>query len=134
LSYEQDIAADVERIGWSAVSIADVSPSFVYSVGLMFSLGHPELIVFGLADEGYDVLRAMVEDIRGGRSFAEPGASEGVLAQGSIRRPSGSSVAARVVPRVRHGLLSRTRSHWRTRSRSSLLARPRRSLPFRAAV
>ena len=84
MSYEQDIAADVERIGWSAVSIADVSPSFVYSVGLMFSLGHPELIVFGLADEGYDVLRAMVEDIRGGRSFAEPGASEGVLAQGSI--------------------------------------------------
>jgi hypothetical protein len=61
-----------------------VSPSFVYSVGLMFSLGHPELVVFGLADEGYNILRAMVEDIRGGRSFADPGAYQGVLAQGSI--------------------------------------------------
>jgi hypothetical protein len=84
LSYEQDIAADVERVGWSAISIADVSPPFVYSVGLMFSLAHPELIVFGLGDEGYNVLRAMVEDIRGGRSFAAPGAYDGVLAQGNI--------------------------------------------------
>ena len=54
------------------------------TVGLMFSLGHAELIVFGLGDEGYNVLRAMVEDIRGGRSFADPGAYEGVLAQGFI--------------------------------------------------
>ncbi len=84
MSYEQKIAADVERVGWSAISISDVSPSFVYTVGLMFSLGHPELIVFGLADEGYNVLGAMVEDIRGGRSFASPGTYHGVLAQGSI--------------------------------------------------
>jgi hypothetical protein len=84
LSYERNIAADVERVGWSAISVSDASPSFAYSVGLMFSLKHPELIVFGVADEGHNVLRAMVEDIRGGRSFAEPRAYDGVLAQGRI--------------------------------------------------
>lgn len=84
MSFEQNIAADVERVGWSAISISDVSPPFVYSIGLMFSVGHPELIVFGLADDGYNVLRAMVEDIRGGRSFADPNLYDGVLAQGPI--------------------------------------------------
>jgi len=84
MSYEQKIAADVEQYDWSAVSVSDASPSFVYSVGLMFSLGHPELIIFGLDGEGYYVLRAMVEDIRAGRSFAEPATYDDVLAEGAI--------------------------------------------------
>ncbi len=84
MSDEQDIAADVERVGWSAISIYDASPPFVYTVGLMFSLAHPELIVFGLGDEGYSVLRVMVEELRGGRSFAAQGAFQGVLEHGSI--------------------------------------------------
>jgi len=78
----------MERVGWSAISICDTRPSFVYSVGLMFSLAHPELIVFGLGDEGYNILRAMVEDIRGGRSFATPGAYDRVLSRGKIATKS----------------------------------------------
>jgi hypothetical protein len=82
--HERDIAANVDRVGWSAISVCDIWPSFVYSVGLMFSLNHPELIVFGLDDEGYRVMRAMIEDIRGGRSFASPEAYDGVLVHGKI--------------------------------------------------
>lgn len=84
MTYEQDIAANVDRHSWAAILVYDVSPSFVYSVGLMFSFEHPELIIFGLDDEGRKVLRAIVEDIRSGRSFADPSAYEGVLAEGLI--------------------------------------------------
>jgi hypothetical protein len=84
VSYEQNIANDVERVGWSAISVSDVSPPFIYTVGLMFSLAHPELIIFGLGDAGYDILSAMVEDIRAGRSFASAGKYNGVLASGEV--------------------------------------------------
>jgi len=84
VSHERDIAADVERFGWNAVSVFDHSPPFVYTVGLMFTHEHPELIIFGLREEGYNVLRAMVEEIGKRKSFAEPRAYEGVLKEGFV--------------------------------------------------
>ena len=70
----QEIAASVARNGWAAVSIPS-SPfgPFVYSVGVLTTVGHPELIVFGLdPDTGYSVLAAMVQDIRNGSSQFSP--------------------------------------------------------------
>ncbi len=47
-SPEQVIADNVERYGWHAISIGDVAPPFVYTVGLMQTIGQPEAIIFGL--------------------------------------------------------------------------------------
>ncbi len=84
MAYEKEIADDVDRWGWSAVCVSDTSPPFVYTVGLMFTYDHPELILLGSPDEGHRILAAMVHDIAGGKSFAAPGKHEGVLAEGSI--------------------------------------------------
>ncbi len=84
MSYEKNIADAVAANGWTAISVSDHEPPFVYTVGLMFCHEHPELIVLGLPGEGYGVLAAMVQDIAGGRSFADATTYEGVLAEGSI--------------------------------------------------
>src|SRR5690348_14001480 len=84
MSYEQNIVADLQRTGWSALSISDTSRPFVYTVGLMFSFARPELIIFSLGDNAFKVLRLMVEEIRGGRSFAARGTHENVLGNASI--------------------------------------------------
>ena len=97
MSYEQDIAKGVEKFGWTAIAVSDVSPGFVYSVGLMFTYGHPELILFGLEGRvAYGILQAMVEDIGKGRSFAEAGKYEGVVRKGEI--------GIRVVDETQHEL------------------------------
>src|SRR5262245_39269558 len=90
MPYEDDIGSHVDRHGWSAVCVYDGSPPFIYSVGLMFTAKHPELIIFGLQHEGYNILRAMVEDIRNGRSFAEPATYAGVLRNENVKRISGN--------------------------------------------
>lgn len=66
---EQWVARTVEEKGWAALSIRG-EPPFVYTVGLMFSYGHPELVVFGLGREGHGLLTAIVAEIRVGQSFA----------------------------------------------------------------
>ena len=45
---ESKIHDDVQRYGWHAVSISDIAPPFLYSVGLMKTFNHPEAIIFGL--------------------------------------------------------------------------------------
>ncbi len=84
MNYETKISKDVDKYGWSAIEIRDYAPPFVYTVGLMVSHGHPELIVFGLPNEGYGVLAAMVHDIAEGRSFSSSGEFTGVLTEGLV--------------------------------------------------
>jgi hypothetical protein len=68
-------AEDVREYGWSMASISDHSPPFRYTIGLMETFRHPEVIVFGLdSDNGRALLSALVREIRAGRSFAETGA------------------------------------------------------------
>jgi len=66
------------------VSISDASPTFVYSVGLNFSFNHPEMIIFGLARQGSNILRVMMHEIKAGKSFAEPAVYDGVVVNGLI--------------------------------------------------
>jgi hypothetical protein len=67
-------AEDVRTHGWSLASISDHRPPFQYTIGLMHTFRHPEVIVFGLdAGNGRGLLSGLVRDIRAGRSFAEPG-------------------------------------------------------------
>lgn len=71
---EKEIAEVVREHGWFAASVSDHDPPFLYSIGLMQTEGHPELIVFGLdPSDAHALLSGMVRDIRTGRSYAQPG-------------------------------------------------------------
>ena len=71
---DEEIAEAVRSEGWYALHIPDHQPPFLYSIGLMQTLQHPEFIMFGLeADEIHALFRQLIADIRGGRSYAEPG-------------------------------------------------------------
>src|SRR5690348_10506055 len=70
---DEEFAEDVRAYGWSMASIFDHKPPFQYTVGLMETVHHPELIIFGLEpDNGHALFTGLVRDIRAGRSFSEP--------------------------------------------------------------
>ena len=71
---DHEYAADVRKYGWSAVAVNDHEPPFQYTVGLMHTFGHPEVVVFGLdSGNAHALLSALARHIRAGRSFAAPG-------------------------------------------------------------
>lgn len=71
---EEEIAEVVREFGWYAASINDHEPPFLYTIGLMQTFNHPELIMFGLeADNMHALFSQLARDIRAGRSYAEPG-------------------------------------------------------------
>jgi hypothetical protein len=79
-STDDEIARSVTKYGWHALNVSDADPPFVYTCGLMTTFRHPELIVFGLGGRiGNAILAAVVENLRRGSSFAQPGTYEGVL-------------------------------------------------------
>jgi len=84
MNHDDDIALDVERQGWSRIVVRDAKPPFVYSVGLMYTANHPELILFGLSDAGPEILAGMAYLIREGKSFASPDRYDGVLERGAV--------------------------------------------------
>ncbi len=92
---EQSIAQDVAKNGYSLLSIADHKPPFAYTAGLMFTQGHPEVIIFGLPKSGPDILRAIVKLLHDGKRFDTAG-EYGVL--GVVR------VATRPVHPTQHEL------------------------------
>lgn len=67
---DEEIAKIVERHGWFAAEISDAEPPFLYSIGLMSTHKHPELIVFGLdSDEAYALVAAIIDQIKSGKKF-----------------------------------------------------------------
>jgi len=71
---DDEIAEVVREHGWYALYISDHEPPFLYSIGLMQTCDHPELIVFGLdAGNAHALLSGLIRGIRAGQSFAEPG-------------------------------------------------------------
>ena len=82
MSEDVEIAQSVMANGWHAISVTDHCPEFVYTCGLMTTFCHPKAIILGLNPRAAcSVLEVMVEDIRGGRSFASPGSYDGVLVE-----------------------------------------------------
>jgi hypothetical protein len=76
-----NIAQLAQKHGWAAVGVSDGCPPFVYSVGLLPTFKHPELIVFGLeGGTAHTILSQMVNRIRYKESFAGPAAVSNVLA------------------------------------------------------
>lgn len=71
---DEAFAEDVRVHGWSLAGVGDHKPPFQYTIGLTHTFRHPEVIVFGLdGGNAHALLSALVGEIRGGRSFAEPG-------------------------------------------------------------
>jgi len=71
---DDEFADDVRKYGWSAVAINDHVPPFQYTIGLMRTWNHPELIVFGLdSNNAHALLSGLVRNIRAGQSYANPG-------------------------------------------------------------
>ena len=73
---------NIERFGWSCPIIDDDAegPGFGYSVGLMATLEHPELILFGLRrDRIHGILSGMVKMMREGARFQPRTRHDGVL-------------------------------------------------------
>ena len=66
---EQSISDGVQRDGFRVLAINDHRPPFAYTVGLMFTFQHPELIIFGLQKDGANILRLMAKLIGGGQRF-----------------------------------------------------------------
>jgi hypothetical protein len=95
----EDIANDVREFGYSLLSISDGEPPFVYTVGLMQSCNHPELIAFGLEPgSAGGLVRGLIKLIREGQSFREPGVHTLTNENGQYR------VGFRVVHPTQHPL------------------------------
>lgn len=73
MSPEQSISEGVRKNGFRILTIADPRPPFAYTVGLMFTEQHPELIIFGLREAGPNILRAVIKLIQDGNRFDAPG-------------------------------------------------------------
>ena len=71
-SYDDLIADDVRRLGWSCLTIHDIDPPFAYTVGLMHSYSHPELIIFGRPNDDSAILTVLAAAIRDGSRIDEP--------------------------------------------------------------
>ena len=70
--HELKVLADIEAVGWSLVGVHadDSGPGFAYSIGMMHTLDHPEVIVFGLdLHLMFDLVKGMGRQVRGGRRF-----------------------------------------------------------------
>jgi hypothetical protein len=73
---DDSIASDIERHGWSCLTIHDIEPPFAYTVGLMHTCEHPELILFGRPEDDVAILTDLVAAIRNGNRIDTPAAYE----------------------------------------------------------
>jgi hypothetical protein len=78
--HEQFILDALGRTGWSLISVFDNQPPFTYSIGLMHTFEHPEVVIFGLEIKLMSaIINGIGRMIRGGRRFEEPGLYEDIL-------------------------------------------------------
>ncbi len=74
-----DIDASVTQYGWTAIGVEEYGSPYVYSVGLLYSANHPEIVIAGLPEDGYALLQLLVKLIAEGRSFTLPGIYDDIL-------------------------------------------------------
>jgi hypothetical protein len=77
---DRKILDDIEEYGWHAVNVAQLVdeedewwravPNFAYSIGLLHTYRHPELVVFGTDEKTrHDLLWDLARPIAGGQRF-----------------------------------------------------------------
>jgi hypothetical protein len=79
---EQRVVNDIARHGWHLIQVPPDAegPGFVYSIGMMETLNHPEIVIFGL--DGVmmmQMVNGIGEEIIAGRPFREEGLYDGLL-------------------------------------------------------
>lgn len=71
---DEEIADIVRQHGWYAANVNDAEPPFLYTIGLMQTCQHPELIIFGLdAENAYALFSGLVNNVRNGASYSKNG-------------------------------------------------------------
>ena len=71
---DEEIAEIVRQHGWYAANVNDADPPFLYTIGLMETCQHPELIVFGIdADNAYALFAGLIAGIQRGQTYTENG-------------------------------------------------------------
>lgn len=71
---DEEIAEIVREHGWYAANVNDADPPFLYTIGLMETCKHPELIIFGLdAGNAHALFSGLIADIRHGTRYSENG-------------------------------------------------------------
>ncbi len=59
--HEAQMLADIDRFGWAVLRVSnDKGPDFAYSVGMHRTLGHPEILIFGLP---LDIMHRLINDV-----------------------------------------------------------------------
>jgi len=79
---ESKIVSDVATVGWHMISVPadEHGPGFTYTIGLIKSYSHPEVIIFGLANEVMQRVVAVVATlVKGGRAFVNGDVTDEVL-------------------------------------------------------
>ena len=71
---DEQVASDIHEYGWHCLHVAprvgEEGASFTYTIGLVPSYNHPELMIFGLERErSHSILCECVEMIKSGRQF-----------------------------------------------------------------
>jgi len=61
-AHDRKLLADVRQYGWHVIAVAgdEEGPGFAYSVGLFHTLGHPEVILFGLR---LDLMHLLINEV-----------------------------------------------------------------------
>lgn len=71
---DSEIEQDINEKSWSCLSIHDAAPPFMYTVGLVKTFRHAELIIFGLERSvAWGALSALVAELRSGKSLTANG-------------------------------------------------------------
>jgi len=78
------VLTDIQSHGWHVVKVFsrqnEKGPEWAFSVGLLHSFGHPEVIVFGLPlDICMRVVNAIGEQVRAGKRFTTDGEYDDIL-------------------------------------------------------
>src|SRR5262249_13142636 len=79
---EQRVLDDIAKYGWHLLGVLEdeEGPAFMYTIGLMQTLDHPEIVMFGLKHELMKmVLNGIGQEIKRGRPFREEGLYNGLL-------------------------------------------------------
>jgi hypothetical protein len=85
--YERGLVDDIRHYGWRTLSVgaAQDEPSFSYSTGFVYSVAHPEVIVFDFPTAlAHDVFGTIFKQVRAGRRFSTGEPHDGVLSGESV--------------------------------------------------
>ncbi len=81
---DRKLLADIEEVGWSVLAIWESknNPGFAYSLGIYYTLDHPEIIIMGLPPKvAHALINTIGDTVRAGQTF-EPGQKYDDIADG----------------------------------------------------